>query len=121
MIESDSDQVSVDSNESLFSVPSDVENREQYIRNRIMHNLLPEPDLRDSNCGLVRMNQNLEKGITHLHLDSDTDSDGSQAYNEYMKEMDTNNDGRVDREEFLAFIEKKFAEDAKGKRPKKQP
>lgn len=56
MIESDSDQVSVDSNDSLISVGSKVSDREKQQRLHVMMNLLPDAELRNENCGLVRLN-----------------------------------------------------------------
>ena len=74
--------------------------------------MLPENDDRDPQCGLVLINQMLERGVCRGNVDQDTDSEGSQMYHKYMEEMDLNNDGHVSREEFLAFIEQQFA--AKG-------
>ena len=78
-----------------------------------MFKLVPEEDLRDKHCGLVLMNQKLERGVNHANVDEDTDSGGSEAFYKYMEEMDLNNDGIVSKEEFLKFLDKEFGGDGK--------
>lgn len=64
VIDSDSDLISVDSAESIFSVPTDEEDRNLSIRQRVMVKLIAEDDFRDENCALRLVNRELEQGVT---------------------------------------------------------
>lgn len=66
VIDSDSDLISNDSAESIFSVPDDDEDRYMSIRQRVMVKLIPEDDFRDENCALRLLNKDLERGVARI-------------------------------------------------------
>ena len=63
VIDSDSDLISLESANSVFSVPSNDEDRLRSIRQRIMSKLVQDDDLRDENCAFRLVNRDLENGV----------------------------------------------------------
>lgn len=82
MIDSESDHISVDSAESLFSVPSDTSERGKAIREQVMFKLIDDDDLRGADCGLKLVNTQLERGITRLDVYQSTDGGNSDISEE---------------------------------------
>jgi hypothetical protein len=50
----------------MFSVPSDEEDRNLSIRQRVMVKLIAEDDFRDDKCALKLINKELEQGVTKV-------------------------------------------------------
>ena len=72
VIDTDSDLISLESAESIFSVPSNDEDRLKSIRQRVMIKLIQDDDLRDDRCGLRIVNKDLENGVGRVfHEDDD--------------------------------------------------
>jgi len=63
VIDTDSDLISLESAESIFSVASNDEDRLKSIRQRVMIKLIQDDDLRDEKCGLRLVNKDLENGV----------------------------------------------------------
>ena len=72
VIDSDSDLISVDSAESLFSVPSNDEDRQKSIRQRVMIKLIQDDDLRDENCAYRIVSKDLENGVGRTFHNDDS-------------------------------------------------
>ena len=72
VIDTDSDLISLESAESIFSVPSNDEDRLRSIRQRVMIKLIQDDDLRDERCGLRLVDKDLENGVGRVfHEDDD--------------------------------------------------
>ena len=71
MIDTESDLISLDSAESLFSVPDEDSDRLETIRQRVMFKLVADEDPRDSQCAFKIINRELEKGVSQLNPDID--------------------------------------------------
>lgn len=75
-MDSDSDLVSMDSAESMFSNESD-DHRERSIRERIMVKLLDDMDFRDKNCAYRLLDKDLERGVGRSKQDTTVNNSGS--------------------------------------------
>ena len=71
VIDTESDLISLDSAESLFSVPEEDSDRLETIRQRVMFRLVAGQDPRDAQCAFKMFNRELEKGVSQLNPDID--------------------------------------------------
>lgn len=92
MIDSDSDLISLDSAESLFSVPTDDEDRNLSIRQRVMFKLVEEDDFRDENCALRLMNKDLEQGVITVQRQNSSSEESSSLEDDTSSNEDENTD-----------------------------
>lgn len=81
MIDSDSDLISLDSAESLFSVPTDEEDRNLSIKQRVMFKLIAEDDFRDEACAVRLINKELEQGVTATKREDSVSESSSSLEN----------------------------------------
>ena len=73
VIDTDSDLISLESAESIFSVPSNDEDRLRSIRQRVMIKLIQDDDLRDERCGLRLVDKDLENGVGRVFHEDDNE------------------------------------------------
>ena len=70
VVDSDSDLISLDSAESMFSVDSVDEDRPKSIRQKVMVKLLEEFDFRNDNCAYRLIDRDLNRGVGNQKNDS---------------------------------------------------
>ena len=83
VIDSDSDLISLDSAQSLFSMEDDPDLTAEYkanlLRSKVMLRLIDTNDLRNEDCGLVHVNRDLERGVGRQRKGNDTEQDEKES------------------------------------------
>ena len=122
VIDTDSDLISLESAESIFSVPSNDEDRLRSIRQRVMIKLIQDDDLRDEKCGLRILNKDLENGVGRVFHEDDLDGRQDEESSEFIDsgEIDENVKPNADESELAPDIIEEDPDDFKKARSHRQ-